>query len=607
MRLRTSLRRAAALALALTSTAALAQISSTLRTFELERLDLNPGAEGSLLLGLGELMPPGTFRGSVALHYAHSPLQLEQDGQTFQIVSGRATLHVAAAYAPTRWLQVGLQLPLVAFQMTGSQADSGFEQPSHVGLGTPGVSLRVGLLTQDDAGGVDMAAELGAGLPVGSEAVLARDPGGWRLSPRLMVGRHFGFIRAGLEVGFLQRPSIAITRQLGASADQIGNELRVGAALATTGRRLRWELNVRGMVPLTNQPGAAELLPGFRYLVNPSFELFGLVGMGVGSAPGTPLFRMMMGGAFGGVTPRRGPGESSVNCEPGLVHTLEECPEMDEDGDGVRNGVDRCPTEPGSVERKGCSAKDTDGDGIEDMLDACPVEPGPAARQGCPVQDQDKDDVPDEVDSCPTAPGPADNRGCPVRDNDKDGIDNDKDACPNEAGPPERDGCPETDTDKDGVPNRADSCANEAGTVENLGCPQHVQPLVELKRDRLVLQGKVFFDAAGVRIQPRSFELLDWVARVILEHPEMPLIVVGGHTDDRGFPDANRRMSQGRAEAVRQYLIQKKVPAERLQSQGYGQDRPIDSNATSIGRENNRRVDFVIVDPELEKAGAPRR
>jgi outer membrane protein OmpA-like peptidoglycan-associated protein len=360
------------------------------------------------------------------------------------------------------------------------------------------------------------------------------------------------------------------------------------------------------MVPLTNQPGAAEILPGMRYLLNPSFEMFALAGVGVGSAPGTPLFRMMVGGAFGGVTPRRGPGESSVNCEPGLPHTLEECPDMDEDHDGVRNSVDRCPSEPGDIARSGCSAKDTDADGIEDSLDGCPLEPGPAARQGCPVQDQDKDDVPDDSDSCPTAPGPAENRGCPVRDSDKDGIDNDKDACPNEAGPVERDGCPESDTDKDGVPNRADSCANEPGTQENMGCPAHVQPLVEIRRDHLVLQGKVFFDASGARIQARSFELLDWVARVINEHPEMPLVVVGGHTDDRGFPDANRRLSQSRAEAVRQYLIQKKVAPERMQSQGYGQDRPVDSNATSIGRENNRRVEFVIVDPELEKAGAPR-
>nr|AAO22853.1 outer membrane protein A-like protein [Myxococcus xanthus] len=236
------------------------------------------------------------------------------------------------------------------------------------------------------------------------------------------------------------------------------------------------------------------------------------------------------------------------------------------------------------------------------MLDGCPLEHGPAARQGCPIPDQDGDEVPDEIDSCPSDPGPADNRGCPVRDTDGDGIDNDKDECPNEAGPIERNGCPESDTDKDGVPNRADSCVNEPGDAKNLGCPLHILPLVEIRPDRLVVMGKVFFEPTQARIQKRSYELLDWVARVIREHPEIPLVVVGAHTDDRGFPDDNRRLSQGRAEAVRQYLIGRDIAPERLKALGYGQERPIDSNATSNGRENNRRVEFLLADPQQDKS-----
>jgi outer membrane protein OmpA-like peptidoglycan-associated protein len=605
MRRRELLHRGLALALALTSSAALAQ--TVLPNFELERLELNPGAEGSLLVGMGELLPAGDYRVSLVAAYAHSPLLLDLDGQVFSIVGGRATTHAAVAYAPLDWLQVMLQVPL-AFQLTGNLGDTGFAAPASFGLGTPTAAARVGLLTQTEAGGIDLAMELGAGLPVGSAAMLGRDDGMLRLAPRLMVGRHFGFIRAGLEVGFVRRLRQRITETAVVAQDQIGNELRVGAAIATTGRRLRWEMNVRGMVPLTEQPGSAELLPGVRYLVNPSLEMFAMMGVGVGSAPGTPLFRMMVGGAFGDATPRRGPGESSVNCAPGLPHTIEECPDMDEDNDGVRNIDDRCPTVPGDVARKGCSAQDTDGDGLEDMLDGCPFEPGLAANQGCPLRDADKDETPDETDSCPNDPGPADNRGCPVRDTDKDGIDNDKDECPNEAGPVARNGCPESDTDKDGVPNRIDSCATESGDPSNKGCPGHVQPLVQIEVRELKLTNKVMFLPEQPRIDlARSSDVLDWVARVIREHPEMPLVVVGAHTDNRGVPDNNRRLSQARAEAVRQYLISKGVPPERLQAQGYGQDRPIDTNLTSIGRENNRRVEFIIVDPEQEKAGSPRR
>ncbi len=612
MRRQELLHRGLALALALTSLAAGAQEASPLqRGFDLERLELNPGAEGSLLVGLGELLPQGHYRATVLAHYAHNPLLFVDTGRELAVVGSRATAHLAAAYAPLDWLQVGLQVPLVAFQGgdTLLMQQKNIAAPASQALATPTVSGRFGLLRQEVHGGVDLAVELGVGLPLGSRDAFSRDGDSLRFAPKVMVGRHFGFIRAGAELGYTRRPRLLLTEKEGDIEDEVGEELRVGLALATTGRRMRWEFNVRGMVPLTNQPPSVELLPGGRYLVSPSLELFGLVGIGVGSAPGTPLFRLMVGGAFGQVTPPRGPGESSVMCEMGLPPDVKvvECPDLDEDGDGVRNADDKCPLVAGDVARGGCSAQDTDGDGIEDMLDGCPLEPGPAARQGCPIPDQDGDEVPDEIDSCPTDPGPADNRGCPIRDTDGDGIDNDKDECPNEPGPPERNGCPESDSDQDGVPNRVDSCANEPGDAKNLGCPLHVLPLVELRPDRLVVMGKVFFEPAQARVQSRSYEVLDWVAKVINEHPEIPSVVVGAHTDDRGFPDANRRLSQGRAEAVRQYLITKGVEPSRLQSVGFGQDRPIDSNATSNGRENNRRVEFLLVVPEKEKMGPPRR
>jgi outer membrane protein OmpA-like peptidoglycan-associated protein len=85
---------------------------------------------------------------------------------------------------------------------------------------------------------------------------------------------------------------------------------------------------------------------------------------------------------------------------------------------------------------------------------------------------------------------------------------------------------------------------------------------------------------------------------VILEHPDLPLIIVGAHTDDRGNPLDNLRLSQGRADAVRQFLIERGVAPNRLQAKGYGQERPIASNSTSIGRENNRRIEFTIVIPQ---------
>lgn len=80
-------------------------------------------------------------------------------------------------------------------------------------------------------------------------------------------------------------------------------------------------------------------------------------------------------------------------CAKGQKHTPDQCPELDDDGDGIVNKDDRCPTQKGNSETKGCPAKDTDGDGAPDHLDRCPKEAGPADNQGCPrvvVQREDK-------------------------------------------------------------------------------------------------------------------------------------------------------------------------------------------------------------------------
>lgn len=71
-------------------------------------------------------------------------------------------------------------------------------------------------------------------------------------------------------------------------------------------------------------------------------------------------------------------------CAEGQKHTPEQCPDLDDDGDGVLNKDDACPTEEGIPETKGCPAKDADGDGVPDHLDRCPNEAGPSDNEGCP-------------------------------------------------------------------------------------------------------------------------------------------------------------------------------------------------------------------------------
>jgi outer membrane protein OmpA-like peptidoglycan-associated protein len=71
-------------------------------------------------------------------------------------------------------------------------------------------------------------------------------------------------------------------------------------------------------------------------------------------------------------------------------------------------------------------------------------------------------------------------------------------------------------------------------------------------------------------------------------------LIVEGHTDSRGTDAYNRSLSQRRADAVRDYLIQRGYPAEHIQSRGQGEGSPIASNASAEGRANNRRVEIVI-------------
>ncbi|MHA7632032.1 OmpA family protein [Corallococcus sp. M7] len=152
----------------------------------------------------------------------------------------------------------------------------------------------------------------------------------------------------------------------------------------------------------------------------------------------------------------------------------------------------------------------------------------------------------------------------------------------------------ETDTDGDGVVDALDACVHEQGTREYSGCPETGDPLVTLTRERLVLHGQVFFEVGATTLPGRS-RVLDQVARVLLEHPEVERVVIEGHTDAEGSSASNQRLSLARAEAVRDYLMRKGVPAHRLEARGLGARRPAGSNGTQSGRGENRRAELLLI------------
>lgn len=141
----------------------------------------------------------------------------------------------------------------------------------------------------------------------------------------------------------------------------------------------------------------------------------------------------------------------------------------DQDGDGIKDGSDKCPDIPGLRRYGGCP--DSDGDGIVDEEDLCPTQPGPKERNGCPALDRDGDGVLDASDACPDIAGMIAFKGCP--DTDNDGLPDDVDKCPEQAGPRARSGCPSSDIDADGdgIPDKIDLCPTLIGPVELQGCP----------------------------------------------------------------------------------------------------------------------------------------
>jgi outer membrane protein OmpA-like peptidoglycan-associated protein len=105
----------------------------------------------------------------------------------------------------------------------------------------------------------------------------------------------------------------------------------------------------------------------------------------------------------------------------------------------------------------------------------------------------------------------------------------------------------------------------------------------------------VQFEGGTSKIKPISFQLLKAVAEVLEQNPFIKVVEVQGHTDNRGAAAENVRLSQARADAVRAHLLKLGVAPNRLVAKGYGEEMPIDSNATEQGRERNRRVAFKIL------------
>lgn len=160
----------------------------------------------------------------------------------------------------------------------------------------------------------------------------------------------------------------------------------------------------------------------------------------------------------------------------------------------------------------------------------------------------------------------------------------------------------------DGYFNRYNAFVVEAGTKQSLSFKLTKRPkraIVIVRRTYLRIRKKIHFAYNRAKIRPDSLQILEAVAAVLQENPEIVKLRIEGHTDRRGGYRRNLRLSQRRAEAVRDYLIAQGVEASHLIAKGYGYKRPRVPELTPRHRAINRRVEFKIL--KRSKPYRPRR
>jgi len=329
---------------------------------------------------------------------------------------------------------------------------------------------------------------------------------------------------------------------------------------------------------------------------------------------------------LGAATGIMGPGYSASTARVFAAWIFE--PSIgDRDGDGIKDDVDQCPDDPEDLDDfediDGCPDPDNDRDGIPDVDDECPLVPedrdGIEDEDGCPEGDEgdrDGDGILDSVDQCPDDPEDIDQfedeDGCPDPDNDGDGILDVDDLCPND---PEdidqfedQDGCPDPDNDQDRILDTDDQCPNEPEVYNRIqdgdGCPD--EDLFHAGAGTTVVLREIQFEYDSARIRPVSFPILDAVAASLQANPQITLVEVQGHADERGSDEYNIRLTRDRAAAVVGYLAHRgAVQASRLRAVGYGELCPVDQGHGEAAWARNRRVEFTIVETTAGPTGAP--
>jgi hypothetical protein len=492
--------------------------------FRLDRYTLPPTSRDGFALTLPATLGHLEAAAQATAHYALLPLIVRTPAER-PVVQHRAALELSGALGLFDRVELYARLPLL-LATRGQDARLelvDFEAPAGAAL----ADMAVGLTASGrPLGGFTLGGRAEAILPTGSSRMLTSDqalePRGealasWEGHRLLLAAMLGGTLRAARDY----------------ARAHIGPELSWGGLVrARLDGSLDAQLELIGTRALRSR-GAEGASDGFEVLVGARKRieaprvtaLLGVaIGAGLSDLVGEPAFRTLLN--LGLWRRAQQPADTAPVGPP-----------RDQDGDGVPDARDACPSEredpDGFEDTDGCVDEDVDRDGVLDTDDHCPRIAGPG-KNGCPTDDIDDDGIPDARDVCP--------RDAEDRDQDRDD-----------------DGCPDRDTDGDGLTDDRDACPDVAGLAEKQGCRQHAR----LERERIVLATPIVFDTENVYIAAASAPVIDDVAALLESRPRLAATLVV-HLGKRATPDGGLVTARAQGNLLIEALVARGVARARL-------------------------------------------
>jgi outer membrane protein OmpA-like peptidoglycan-associated protein len=488
------------------------------------------------------------YGGGLWMTYNYKPLSMKDtatDKNIYQMVKNQFITDLFGHYAAFNFLDIGLDLPLFLVSSGDSPASNvNLKKAGGFALGDLRLGFK-GVFFKEKGLGLGLGEDIT--LPTATNRNFSGDEG-LTSTTNLIADYSVSGFQAAINLGIRAKKDVSLGGYSTGSQFLIG----LGASAPIICGMLEGIGTMETRTDLSSMfdskfGDALDFMAGLRMHFG-SIHLTAAMGSGALEGYGTPNFR----------------GTASVSWSPPMEKECIPSGESDIDNDGIKDSADKCPNDPGPAASYGCP--DSDYDGITNNEDKCPDMPGLIELSGCP--DMDRDGVIDPKDDCPAAPGPAKFNGCP-------------------------------DTDQDGIPDNRDKCPDVFGQMQFEGCPPPTPAKVKLTARKIEILEQVHFETNKDVIRHESFDLLNDVAQVFKDNPQIKKVLIEGHTDNKGNPKKNLLLSQKRAESVKKFLVKAGVNPDRLECKGFGQEKPIEDNKTATGRAANRRVEFSIQEIQI--------